>query len=249
MLYYGFYDLDQNQLDLFDEVRRRVPCTVFFPYQDSSGYAFDNTCTLGGMKQLGAGARGVAVIRHDVEEAELIRLHDAGMRGVRFMMLSGGVLPWTALEPIARRIAPLGWNINLQLDGHDLAQHEAMLAALPCRLVIDHLGKFLSPVTNESAGFQALQRLMGRGNCWIKLSAPYESSKSGPPGYDDVQWIPELLAREFPERCLWASNWPHPNVNPTPRAEDMLDWFFAWVPDEATRRKILVANPAALYGF
>ena len=171
-----------------------------------TGYGFDNSCTLEAMKQLGPGARGIAVIRHDVDHAELLRLHEAGIRGVRFMMLPGGVLPWSDLEPMARRIAPLGWNINLQLDGHELATHEAMLTTLPCKLVIDHLGKFLGPVNQDSAGFQALRHLLDRGSSWVKLSAPYESSRSGPPDYDDVRWIPERLATEFPERCLWASN-------------------------------------------
>lgn len=214
-----------------------------------TGYGFDNTCTLEAIKQLGSGARGIAVIHHDIEEAELLRLHEAGIRGVRFMMLPGGVLPWSALESTARRIAPFGWNINLQLDGHALATHEAMLAALPCQLVIDHLGKFLSPVTEDSAGFRALCRLLENGNSWVKLSAPYESSKSGPPDYDDVRWIPERLATQFAERCLWASNWPHPNVKPTPRVEDMLGWFFSCVRDELTREKILVGNPQALYAM
>ena len=214
-----------------------------------TGYGFDNACTLDAIRQLGAGARGVAVIPPELPAAELQALHDAGMRGVRFMMLAGGVLPWSALEPIATRIAPLGWNINLQLDGHHLAQHEAVLQALPCKLVIDHLAKFLSPVTPESPGFLALRRLLDAGNTWIKLSAPYESSRGGPPDYGDVQWIPELLARAYPERCLWASNWPHPNVLPRPSCGDMLAWFLARVTDEATRHRVLVDNPAALYGF
>lgn len=214
-----------------------------------TGYAFDNTCTLEAMRQLGPGARGVAVVQPEVNETELMRLDAAGMKGVRFMMLPGGVLPWSALEPLADRIARLGWNINLQLDGRELAVHEETLSQLPCRLVIDHLGKFLGPVTPESEGFLALRRLLDNGNCWVKLSAPYESSRIGPPTYEDVAWIPTLLARHYPERCLWASNWPHPNIKPQPRGEDLLVWFLARVQDEVARRRILVENPAELYGF
>lgn len=214
-----------------------------------TGYAFDNACTLDAMRDLGPSARGVAVIAHDLGEPELAALHEAGMRGVRFMMLPGGVLPWDSLRPTAERIAALGWTINLQLDGHRLPDHLDLLESLPCRLVIDHLGKFLSAVNATSAGFVALRRLLDGGNTWVKLSAPYESSKSGPPTYEDVTWIPELLAREYPERCLWASNWPHPNVNPRPLAIDPLDWFLARVSDTRARRAILVDNPAELYGF
>lgn len=143
-----------------------------------TGYGFDNRCTLAAIAQLGDGARGVAVVPPDVSDDELQRLHGAGIRGVRFMMLSGGVLPWSVLKDMSARIAPMGWNINLQLDGHTLPAHEAMLASLPSNLVIDHLGKFLAPVTPESEGFASLCRLLDGPRCWIKLSAPYESSRS-----------------------------------------------------------------------
>jgi D-galactarolactone isomerase len=165
------------------------------------------------------------------------------------MMLPGGVLPWSALEPTAARIAALGWHIDLQLDGRELARHEAMLQRLPCRLVIDHVGRFLGPVTPESDSVRTLLRLLDAGRCWVKISAPYESSRSGPPGYDDVAWIARLVAERHPERCLWASNWPHPNRHPPPGDASLLAWAFGCVDDAATRRRMLVDNPAELYGF
>ena len=109
-----------------------------------TGYGFDNRCTLDAMKQLGTGTRGIAVVAPDVSDAGLNRLHQAGIRGVRYMMLAGGVLPWDSLEGMAARIAPLGWNINLQLDGRDLPFHDSMLSRLPCRLVIDHIVTMLT---------------------------------------------------------------------------------------------------------
>lgn len=214
-----------------------------------TGYAFDNRCTLDAMAQLGPGARGVAVVPPDVPQAELERLHQAGVRGVRFMMLPGGVLPWAALEPLAARIAPLGWNINLQLDGRDLPLHEAVLGSLPCRLVLDHIGKFLGPVTLDSAPVASLRRLLDTGNCWIKLSAPYESSRSGAPGYEDVAPLTRMLAANYAERGLWASNWPHPNVVPAPSNEALLAWAMEQMGGQANARRILVDNPADLYGF
>ncbi|MEK6347247.1 MAG: amidohydrolase family protein [Burkholderia sp.] len=214
-----------------------------------TGYGFDNRCTLDAIAQLGSGARGVAVVPHDVDAAELERLHAGGMRGVRFMMLPGGLQGWDVLDGLAARIAPLGWHVNLQLDGRLLPEHEAQLATLPTQLVIDHLGKFLGPVTHDGAAFAALCRLLDTGRCWVKLSAPYESSRSGPPAYDDVAWIARELAARYPERCLWASNWPHPNVAPTPDNAQLLDWALGAMADKATRHRILVENPAALYGF
>jgi D-galactarolactone isomerase len=214
-----------------------------------TGYGFDNRCTLAALAALGPAARAIVVVAADVPESELERLHAAGVRGVRFMMLPGGVLPWSALEAAAARIAAFGWHIVLQLDGRELPAHEAMLRRLPCRLVIDHVGRFMGPVTAESDSVRALLGLLEAGACWMKISAPYESSRSGPPGYDDVAWIARLVGERFPERCLWASNWPHPNRHPPPSNVSTVDWAFACVTDAATRRRMLVDNPAELYGF
>lgn len=214
-----------------------------------TGYGFDNRCTLAAIAGLGQGARGIAVLRPDTPEEDLRRLHAAGIRGVRYMMLSGGVLPWDGLEQTAARIAPLGWNINLQLDGRTLPEHEARLRQLPCRLVIDHVAKFLGPVTPQDAAFASLRRLLDGGRCWIKLSAPYESSRTGPPAYVDVAELVRALATAYPERGLWASNWPHPNVVPTPSDGALLDWALALFGGEAAQRRILVDNPAEVYGF
>ena len=213
-----------------------------------TGYGIDNRCTLAAISELGSGARGVAVIAPQTPEDELHKLHAAGIRGVRYMML-GGLLPWDSLPAMAQRIAALGWNINLQLDGRDLPQHEEMLRTLPCRLVIDHIGKFLGPTTPDSEGFAALGRLLDGGNCWIKLSAPYESSRSGPPDYEDAAVLTRELAQRWPERCLWASNWPHPNIKPTPSNAELLDWAMRCMGDEHKARRILVDNPAQLYDY
>jgi D-galactarolactone isomerase len=214
-----------------------------------TGYGFDNTCTLEAMVALGAAARGIVVIRPDTSEAELRRLHTLGVRGVRYMMLTGGVLPWDTLEVMATRIQPLGWHIDLQLDGRDLPLYEDMLRRLPGDLVIDHNGKFLEPVQPDHAGFQTLLRLLDSGRCWVKLSAPYETSKAGPPRYDDVSVLARALVKANPERCLWASNWPHPNIHPVPSSAAMLDLLLHWADDDATRRRILADNPAQLYGY
>lgn len=214
-----------------------------------SGYGFDNRCTLDAVAALGANARCVVVPKPDASDAELKRLDAAGACSVRYFMLPSGVLPWDTLEPMAARIAPLGWNINLQLDGRDLAQYETMLSRLPCTLVIDHNGKFLDPVGVAHPGFRTLLKLLDGGRCYVKLSAPYETSKLGPPHYADVGVLARALVKANPERCLWASNWPHPNQNPQPSSAAMLDLLLEWAEDEATRRRILVDNPVRLYGF
>jgi len=214
-----------------------------------SGYGFDNSCTLDAVAALGANARCVVVPKPDASDAELKKLDGAGACSVRYFMLPSGVLPWDTLEAMAARIAPLGWNINLQLDGRDLAQYEAILSRLPCTLVIDHNGKFLEPVGVDHPGFRTLLKLLDSGRCYVKLSAPYETSKLGPPHYADVGVLARALVRANPERCLWASNWPHPNQNPQPSCAAMLDLLLEWADDDATRRGILVDNPARIYGF
>jgi len=214
-----------------------------------TGYGFDNRCTLAGVAAIGAEARAVVVVPPEATPAQLETLHEQGARGVRYMMLPGGVLPWSGLERSAAAIAPLGWHIDLQLDGRDLPLHEAMLARLPCRLVIDHVARFMGPVEPDSEPLRVLCRLLDSGRCWIKISAPYESSRSGPPGYDDIAWIARLLAQRYPERCLWASNWPHPNQNPAPSNAAMFAWGLAAFADSMGQRKALVDNPAELYGL
>lgn len=233
----------------YREVQRRLGFSRVVIVQPT-GYGFDNGCTLAAIAELGQGARGVAVVPPDVTEAELDRLHAGGMRGVRFMMLPGGVLPWTALEPLAERLAPRGWHVNLQLDGRSFGEYEKRLLDLPCRLVIDHIGKFLGPVAPGDEAFRSLCRVLDGGKAWVKLSAPYESSRRGPPGYADVEPIARELARRFPQRCLWASNWPHPNVKPVPDEQALLDWSLALMDGDAQRvEAMLISNPAELYGF
>lgn len=214
-----------------------------------NGYGFDNRCTLDAVAALGAAGRAIATVPVDVAEDELRRLTSAGVRGARFHLLPGGMLAWDALEPLAARIAPFGWHVQLQLDGRELPRYEAALARLPVPLVIDHNGKFLEPVAIDHPGFASLRRLLAGGNTWVKLSAPYETSREGPPHFADVGLLATALVRDNPERCVWASNWPHPGRAVLPDTAALLDLLLDWAPDAATRRRILVDNPAALYGF
>lgn len=215
-----------------------------------SAYGTDNRCTLDAMAAIGAGARGVAVIDDTASDAEIERLTALGVRGLRFFMLPGGVLPWEALPRLAARVAPFGWHIQMQMDGRFLHEQEELLSGLPCPLVIDHNGKFLEPVDLDHPGFAALRRLIERGRSWVKTSGVYETSRTGPPAYADVAVLARALISHFPERCLWATNWPHPSkpANP-PDDAHLLDLFASWCGSQAVFRQALVENPATLYGF
>jgi D-galactarolactone isomerase len=238
------------RVDDYRKVQRRLGLERVVVVQPSA-YGTDNRCTMAAVAELGDAARAVVVVDQSVSDAELARLTAAGARGIRFFMLKGAPLPWDILEEMAARVHPFGWHVQLQCNGRDLPEREAMLERLPGGLVIDHVGRFMDPVPLDHPAFACLLRLLERGRTWVKLSAPYESSRSGPPGYEDVSALAQALVRAAPERMLWASNWPHPgHSDPTIRDDALLlDLLIEWAPEETMRRRILVDNPAALYGF
>jgi D-galactarolactone isomerase len=214
-----------------------------------STYGLDNTCTMNGVAAFPGEARAIVVVDDKTSDGTLKRLNDSGARGIRFHMLPGGALGWPLLEPMAKRAAGLDWHIQLQLDGRNLPDYEARLRRLPCQLVIDHNGKFLEPVGLDHPGIRSLLDLLDTGRVWVKLSAPYETSKTGAPAYEDVGAIAKALVKAAPERCLWASNWPHPGQATQPDDAQLLDLLLDWAPNERVRRMILVDNPARLYKF
>ncbi|MDF2996420.1 MAG: amidohydrolase [Xanthobacteraceae bacterium] len=216
----------------------------------ASVYGFDNRATLDAMAALGADARGVAVVPPDVSDKELELLTDRGIRGIRFFMIGGGVLGWEHLETLAAKTAAFGWHVQMQMDGRRLNEEADRLARLPGRLVIDHNGKFLEPVDLDHPGFTALRRLLDNGRTWVKTSGVYETSRIGAPDYPDVAALARALITHAPERCLFATNWPHPSKpgNPPDDAR-LVDLFHEWCGDDLVAARIMVDNPMELYGF
>jgi len=235
---------------MYQELQRRLGMSRVVVVQPNA-YRDDNRVTLESMKAIGKNAKGVAVVKPGVAEAELERMTKAGICAVRIMTLHGGMLGFDVMDAVVAQVHPFGWHANIQLDGRELPKYEAQIKRLPGKFVIDHTGKFLEPVAPEHETFKSLLRLVDTGRCWVKLSAPYETSKTGAPKYEDVGKLAKALVKKAPERMLWASNWPHPSVpkEKRPADEDLLDLLLDWAPVEATRRKILVDNPAELYGF
>jgi D-galactarolactone isomerase len=215
-----------------------------------TGYGFDNRCTLAAVASMSGRVRAVAMVPPDVTQATLQDLHAGGVRGVRMMMLPGGLLGWDALAPLALKIKDWGWHLNVQFNGCDFAQRLPLLQGLDVPLVVDHTGKFLvPPASTDDVAFQALCRLLDTGRAWVKLSAPYETSRNGAPRYEDVSLLARYLATNYPERCLWASNWPHPNQNPVPSSVALLNLLPQWASRAADIRRILVDNPVQVYAF
>ncbi|HXM82268.1 MAG TPA: amidohydrolase family protein [Burkholderiales bacterium] len=216
-----------------------------------NAYADDNRVTLDAIRALSPGAKGVAVVKPDVADKELERLTQGGICGLRIMTLHGGTLGFDVMDSLMARVHPFGWHANIQLDGRELPKVEAQIKRLPGKFVIDHTGKFLEPVKTDAQAFRSLLNLVETGRCWVKLSAPYETSKTGAPKYEDVGRLAKALVKHAPERMLWASNWPHPSARKPkpPEDADLLDLLVDWAPEEAARRKILANNPKEFYGF
>ena len=217
----------------------------------ANAYADDNSVALNSIRRLGKSAKGVAVVKPGVADAELERLTKGGICAVRIMTLHGGMLGFDVMDALMARVHPFGWHANIQLDGRELPKVEAQIKRLPGKFVIDHTGKFLEPVDVSSDAFKSLVRLVDTGRCWVKLSAPYETSKTGAPQYEDVSKLARTLVKHAPERMLWASNWPHPSARKPAPPDDaaLLELLADWAPGEADRKRILVDNPAELYGF
>ena len=211
-------------------------------------YGLDNRCQLEAIAQIGPTARGVVVIDADVEDSTLWTYAHLGVRGARFHMLPGGVVGWEHLEVVAARIASFGWHIQLQLDGHELVARRDQLLGLPCKLVIDHVGRFMGPVEPDSEAFAPLLDLVDAG-AYVKLSAPYESAIDATHTYEIVGRCIQALVARAPDRMLWASNWPHPGQSTPPSHDDLIRLRSVWLPDQQLSEQVLVNNPATLYDF
>ncbi len=213
----------------------------------ASIHGTDNACTLDAVAELGPGYRAVVVVDATVTDADLRAMDARGARGVRFNIATGGGTPIDELDAIVARIAPLGWHLQVFTTAEHLAELAPRLGRLPVPLVIDHMGGAQAADGTETAGVRALRRLLDAGRTWVKLSG-YRAS-AGPP-YSDVAPLARALLAAAPERCVWGTDWPHPNMAAdVPDDGELFDLLGAWAPDEAARRRVLVDNPAALYGF
>jgi predicted TIM-barrel fold metal-dependent hydrolase len=214
----------------------------------------DNAATLAAIQALGtARTRGVAVVRPDVADAELENLHAGGIRGIRFTLYTpaNAATDFAMVEPLAQRVHTLGWHVQLHWSADQIAQHAALLARLPCPVVFDHLARMPLPDAASHPAFEVVRRLRDNGRTWIKLSGAYLDSRLGAAGgYADTIALAQAWVQQAPDRVVWGSDWPHPTErHAKPDDAQLFDLLGHWVPDEATRRRVLVDNPARLYDF
>jgi len=228
-------------------------------------FGIDNACMLDALRELGARARGVAVIDDSTPDRDLETMQRAGVKGVRINLGTAGVTDTTIAHQrfaaAVKRVKDRGWHIQMytQLSVIEAIRRDVETAGVP--VVFDHFGQAQGALGTKQPGFNALAGLVRDGHAYVKVSAPYMCSTKAP-DYADMAPLARALIAANPRRVLWGTNWPHANSAPPPggtafdisplqRIDDgrILNQFATWAPDAPTRKTILVDNPASLYGF
>jgi D-galactarolactone isomerase len=233
----------------YRRLQQRIGTTRTVVVQPAA-YGTDNAVTLDAIARLG-NARGVAVVFPDVGDSELRALDAGGVRGIRFTVFdpATAVTRIDMIEPLARRMADIGWHVQIHMRGDQIVANADLLLRLPAAIVIDHMGRVPLPEGTSHAAFKVVRELVDKGNAWVKLSGAYQDTKIGPPTYADATALARAYVAAAPERMVWGSDWPHPTEKDKPDDALLLDLLSEWAPDAATRRRILVDNPQVLYGF
>ena len=221
-----------------------IPRAVFV---QAKPFALDNACLIDAIASFGKTlARGIAV----VTEHGLIAMHEAGIRGIRFSVWNpnNAVVSMDDCKPLAERIAALGWNIQLHMRASQIAMYADLIRQLPCRVVIDHIGRLDPKLGIQDPAFPVICDMIDRGNTWIKLSGPYLNTTCTEPWPDCVNTA-RAFATFAPERILWGSDFPHVTERVKPDAHTLINLIPLWMESAHTRYRALVKNPEEVYGF
>jgi predicted TIM-barrel fold metal-dependent hydrolase len=217
----------------------------------SQGHGFDHQPLLDALRAAPGRYRGVALVRPSDPDERIAAFDAAGVRGARFHFLPhlGGPPDLDAVRSVAERIQPFGWHIAIHVSGNDIVEQTAFLRSLDVPVVIDHMARPNIADGPGGAAMTALRKLIDSGRVWVKLSGADRLSSTGAPFHDALP-IARSLAAHAPERVLWGSDWPHVNLHAAmPDDGDLVDLIADIVPDDANRRRLLVDNPAELFGF
>jgi predicted TIM-barrel fold metal-dependent hydrolase len=222
-----------------------------------SVYGTDNSCTLDAVKQLGSSARAIAVIDDNTPEAAIDDMDRAGVRGIRINLeTSGQVDPAVARQSFEAGVERIKGRKNWHIQVYEATAD--LIAGAPMPVVLDHFGGAKAALGVAQPGFETLLKLVRSGTAYVKISGAYRSSTLAP-DYSDVAPLAKALIAENPQRILWGTDWPHPSQVPGRKVEisplfpiddgQLFNQLVAWAPEAATRKSILVENPARLYGF
>ena len=245
--------------------RKYTPCDAskeqLFALRDHLGFAknvivqatchgADNRALLDALTHSGNRARGVVTVRRSVSDAELQAMHHAGVRGVRFNFVKRlvDVPPLEELSEVARKVADFGWHIVVYFEAADLDGLTPFFKSLPTKIIVDHMGRPDVTKSTDDIGFRSFVRLVDRNeNIWVKVNGEERVTVKGPP-YDDVIPFSKLLVEEFPDRVLWGTDWPHPNMKSHMPDDGMLvDSIPKFATSAVAQQALLVDNPMRLY--
>ena len=210
----------------------------------------DMRATLDAIARSGGRYRGTAIIDSTASEKDFERMHEGGIRGVRFNFVRhlGGRPDMGFFDKTVQRLKAMGWHLILHLDAQDLPELESVFRTLPVPFVIDHMGRVKASDGLDQQPFRVLLNTMKNEKAWVKICGAERVSSKGPPFTDAVPFG-RALVQAAPDRVLWGTDWPHPNVKWMPDDAELLELFPQMVPDAALQKRILVDNPARLYGF
>jgi predicted TIM-barrel fold metal-dependent hydrolase len=222
--------------------------TVFV---QASCHGFDNSAMLDAIAHAPETSRGIAQIEMDCSHEEIARLHEGGVRGARFNFMTriSPMPDTTEIDGLLSRIKPFGWHAVLHFDSHLIPALAPWMRQLDMPFVIDHMGRLLAVDAHGPNHLALLELVSSCENAWVKISGAERGSAAGPP-FADMTAIARSLAEAAPDRTLWGTDWPHPVLSgPMPDDGQLVDLLADFVPDEAVRHRVLVDNPARLYGF
>ncbi len=244
------YTPPDSGIDDFESLQRRLGLSRAV-FVQASCHGTDNAAMVDAIERGGGRYAGVAMIDESFTHDDIARLHEVGVRGTRFNFVAhlGGAPDLDVFWRIVDRVTAFGWHIVLHFDAKDLPGHADLFERMPCPFVIDHMARVPTAGGLEQEPFEALLTLMEDERAWVKISGAERLTADGPPPYDDVVPFARALIEAAPDRVLWGTDWPHPNVRHMPDDGDLVDLLAAFAPDETTRNRILVTNPETLYDF
>ena len=251
----------------FASERKYTPCDAgkerLFALRDQLGFArnvvvqatchgTDNRAMVDALLHSNGRARGVATVGSDVTQDGIAAMHEAGVRGVRFNYVKRLVdpKPDAYYRGIIDKIAEYGWHIVVYFEAADLAEKWDFFTSLPTTVVVDHMGRPDVTKSPDGPEFARFLEFMEHPNIWSKVTCPERLSKSGPPTYDDFVPVARTVVERFPERVLWGTDWPHPNLNMVGHMPDdgtLVDLIPRIAPTAELQRKLLIDNPTRLY--
>lgn len=228
--------------------RLHLPRAVFV---QAKPFALDNSCLLDAIEKFGRNnVRGIAVVDNTVTDAELERLNEGGVKGLRFSVWNpnNAVVSFKDCSPLSERCKHFGWNMQLHMGASQITLYADIIRKLDCKVVIDHMGRLDPALGIKDPAYGFLLEMIDRGNTWIKLSGPYLNTTTSKP-WDDATTVARAIAAYAPERVVWGTDFPHVTEKVKPDELFLTNMIPEWFPTEKARQLALVDNPTELYGF